>query len=69
MSKSLLLLLTLAMGAMLPIQAALNGKLMRTFGHPVMGATISFLTGTLILLIYAFSIRANFNPALIKETQ
>jgi transporter family-2 protein len=69
MSKTLLLLLTLAMGAILPIQAALNGKLMRTFGHPVMGATISFLTGTLILLIYAFSIRANFNPALIKETQ
>ena len=69
MSKSILLVLTLAMGAMLPIQAALNGKLMRTFGHPVIGATISFLTGTLILLIYAFSIRSSFNPALIKETQ
>jgi bacterial/archaeal transporter family-2 protein len=69
MSKSILLVLTLAMGAILPIQAALNGKLMRTFGHPVIGATISFLTGTLILLIYAFSIRSSFNPALIKETQ
>jgi bacterial/archaeal transporter family-2 protein len=69
MSKSILLVLTLAMGAILPIQAALNGKLMRTFGHPVVGATISFLTGTLILLIYAFSIRSSFNPALIKETQ
>jgi bacterial/archaeal transporter family-2 protein len=69
MSKSILLMLTLAMGAILPIQAALNGKLMRTFGHPVIGATISFLTGTLILLIYAFSIRSSFNPALIKETQ
>jgi transporter family-2 protein len=69
MSKTFLLLVTLAMGAMLPIQAALNGKLMRTFGHPVIGATISFLTGTLILLIYAFSIRSGFNTALIKETQ
>jgi transporter family-2 protein len=69
MSKSLLLLVTLAMGAILPIQAALNGKLMRTFGHPVIGATISFLTGTLVLLIYAFSIRSSFNPALIRETQ
>ncbi len=62
MSKTLLLLVTLIMGALLPIQAALNGKLMRTFGHPVIGATISFLTGTLILLIYAFSIRSSFNP-------
>jgi bacterial/archaeal transporter family-2 protein len=69
MSKTLLLLVTLAMGAILPIQAALNGKLMRTFGHPVIGATISFLTGTLILLIYAFSIKSSFNPVLIKETQ
>ena len=34
MSKTLLLLVTLVMGALLPIQAALNGKLMRTFGHP-----------------------------------
>jgi transporter family-2 protein len=69
MSKTLLLLATLIMGAILPIQAALNGKLMRTFGHLVIGATISFLMGTLILLIYAFSIRSSFNPALIRETQ
>jgi bacterial/archaeal transporter family-2 protein len=69
MSKTLLLLVTLIMGALLPIQAALNGKLMRTFGHPVIGATISFLTGTIILLLYAFSIRSSFNPSLIRETQ
>jgi bacterial/archaeal transporter family-2 protein len=68
MSKTLLLLVTLIMGALLPIQAALNGKLMRTFGHPVIGATISFLTGTIILLIYAFSIRSSFNTSLIRET-
>jgi uncharacterized membrane protein YdcZ (DUF606 family) len=39
------------MGSILPIQAALNGKLMRTFGHPIIGATISFLTGTIVLFI------------------
>jgi transporter family-2 protein len=69
MLKNLLLLLTLVMGAMLPIQAALNGKLMRTFGHPVIGATISFLTGTIALLIYAATIRAGFSLSLARETQ
>ena len=67
--KYLIILITLVMGSILPIQAALNGKLMRTFGHPVIGATISFLTGTIALFIYAFSVRANFQVSLIKETQ
>jgi bacterial/archaeal transporter family-2 protein len=67
--KNLIIIITLLMGAILPIQAALNGKLMRTFGHPVIGATISFLTGTIVLFIYAFTVKANFQPALIKETQ
>ena len=69
MLKNLLILFTLLMGAMLPIQAALNGKLMRTFGHPVIGATISFLTGTIALLIYAASIRAGVTLSLVRETQ
>jgi transporter family-2 protein len=69
MQKTFLMLLTLVMGAILPIQAALNGKLMRTFGHPVIGATISFLTGTIALLIYAFSIRAGFQVSMARETQ
>jgi bacterial/archaeal transporter family-2 protein len=69
MQKTFLMLLTLVMGAILPIQAALNGKLMRTFGHPVIGATISFLTGTIALLIYAFSIRAGFQASMARETQ
>lgn len=56
------------MGALLPIQAALNGKLMRTFGHPVIGATISFLTGTIALLVYAFSIQATVKLSLVRET-
>jgi bacterial/archaeal transporter family-2 protein len=67
--KYLVIIITLVMGSILPIQAALNGKLMRTFGHPVIGATISFLTGTIALFIYAFSVRANFQVSLIKETQ
>jgi transporter family-2 protein len=68
MQKSWLFFITLLMGALLPIQAALNGKLMRTFGHPVIGATISFLTGTIALLVYAFSIQANVKLSLVRET-
>jgi transporter family-2 protein len=67
--KYLTIMITLVLGSILPIQAALNGKLMRTFGHPVIGATISFFTGTVVLFIYAFSVRANFQTSLIKETQ
>jgi transporter family-2 protein len=69
MDKAWLMLVTLVLGSILPIQAALNGKLMRTFGHPVTGAFISFLTGTLILMIYAFSIRTDFKFSLIRETR
>ena len=67
--KYLIIIATLVMGSILPIQAALNGKLMRTFGHPTIGATISFLTGTIVLFIYAFAVRANFQVSLVKETQ
>ena len=67
--KYLIIIITLVMGSILPIQAALNGKLMRTFGHPIIGATISFLTGTIVLFIYAFAVKANFQTSLIKETQ
>ena len=67
--KYLIIIATLVMGSILPIQAALNGKLMRTFGHPIIGATISFLTGTIVLFIYAFAVRANFQISLVKETQ
>ena len=67
--KYLIILITLVMGTILPIQAALNGKLMRTFGHPVIGATISFLTGTIVLFLYAFTVKAHFQVSLIRETQ
>jgi transporter family-2 protein len=68
MPKSLLIVLTLLIGAVLPIQAALNGRLMRAFGQPVVGALISFATGTILLLLYAVYTRASFNPALAQQT-
>lgn len=69
MDKLFPAIITLLIGVTLPIQAAINGKLMRTFGHPIFGAVISFVIGTVILLGYMFAIRARFNFSLIRETE
>ncbi len=61
-------MISLAIGMILPIQAALNGKLMRTFGHPVIGAAISFLTGTLLLVLYAIPLHKHITLAAVRET-
>jgi transporter family-2 protein len=68
MTRAMLVVVALIIGGVLPIQAALNGKLMKTFGHPVLGAALSFLIGTLILVLYAFSLRLSFNSSLIRTT-
>lgn len=68
MNKSLLILIAMAIGALLPIQASLNGKLMRAFGHPIIGASISFLTGTVILLTYAATLHKDVSFAAVKQT-
>ena len=68
MNKMLLIFSAVALGIILPIQAALNGKMMRTFNHPILGAAISFATGTLFLLAYAFTLRKNITIEAIKET-
>jgi bacterial/archaeal transporter family-2 protein len=68
MNKTILALITIAIGATLPIQAALNGKLMRAFGHPVIGAAISFLTGTILLLTYASTLHKHVTLEAVKQT-
>lgn len=50
MLRSLLLLLGIVAGGMLPIQAALNTRLGQALGSPVMGALVSFGIGALSLL-------------------
>jgi len=45
-------LLALAAGAMMPTQAAINNKLAAAVDSPVVAAFISFLVGTVALLIY-----------------
>jgi bacterial/archaeal transporter family-2 protein len=49
--RLLFILMALALGAILPIQAAINSKLAKTAGSPVMAAFISFAVGTVALLV------------------
>ena len=44
--------MALALGAILPMQAAINARLAKTAGSPVMAAFISFAVGTLALMIF-----------------
>lgn len=48
----LLLLLAVVSGAVLPVQAALNAKMGKAVGDPVYAALISFVVGSLGLLLY-----------------
>lgn len=47
------LLLALAAGAMMPTQAAINNRMSTAVGSPILAAFISFLVGTIALLVYA----------------
>jgi transporter family-2 protein len=48
----LLVVLTVITGGILPIQAGLNSKLARASGSSVIAALISFLVGTVALVLY-----------------
>lgn len=50
--KLALILLAVVSGAVLPIQAALNGKMGRAVGDPIYAALISFIVGSIGLLGY-----------------
>jgi transporter family-2 protein len=54
MSKTYIyLLIALAAGAMMPTQAATNNKMATVVDSPILAALISFLVGTIALLVYA----------------
>lgn len=46
------ILLALAAGAMMPTQAGTNNKMAEVVGSPILSAFISFLVGTVALLVY-----------------
>jgi bacterial/archaeal transporter family-2 protein len=51
-SRLLFIVMALALGAVLPMQAAINARLAKTSGNPVMAAFISFAVGTIALMIF-----------------
>ena len=48
----LLILLTVVTGGILPVQAGINSNLSKVAGSPVIAALISFLVGTVALILY-----------------
>ena len=51
-SRLLFMAMALALGAILPMQAAINARLAKTAGNPVMAAFISFAVGTIALMLF-----------------
>jgi transporter family-2 protein len=52
--KYVLMVITFFVGAILPVQAILNTRLGKQTGGALMGALLSFLTGTICLLLLNF---------------
>jgi len=65
--KYILMFFTFITGAVIPVQAILNARLGKQTGGALMGALMSFLTGTIILLIVNFIVNGqamlNLKPA------
>jgi transporter family-2 protein len=55
----LFLLLAIAAGVLLPVQAGLNAQLRSAIGSPVVAAFISFLVGTAALAVTTLLLRAS----------
>ena len=53
----LLVLMALAVGIVLPMQAGINSQLRIWVGHPIQAALISFSVGTLVLITSAAALR------------
>ena len=51
-SRLLFIAMALALGAILPMQAAINSRLAKTAGSPVIAAFISFAVGTFALMMF-----------------
>ena len=51
-SRFLFIVIALLLGAVLPIQAAINTRLSKTVGTPVLAAFVSFAVGTIALFLY-----------------
>ena len=57
--KYLLMIATFFVGAIIPVQAILNTRLGKQTGGALMGALLSFLTGSICLLVLNFIVNGN----------
>lgn len=67
MDKILWIVLTFLSGAVLPIQAGLNAKLGKAAASPLYASLISFLVGTVGLVLYILLTRQTVSWAGLKE--
>jgi len=63
----LLLFLAFAAGMLLPVQSGINAELKNLVGNPFLAATIQFLVGTMVLLLFVVAIRTPL-PGVAKLT-
>ncbi len=61
MNRIIFLGITLFVGALLPIQAALNSKMGKATNNPIAAAFISFAVGTVALFLYLVITRQSLN--------
>lgn len=67
--KWIYLLLAVAAGAILPVQATMNAKMAKFAANPVLAALLSFLTGTIALILYALITQPNAGTQLMGARQ
>lgn len=61
MKFSILILVAIFAGILLPLQAVLNAKMGRTIGDPIYASLISFVIGSVVLLIYILIAKVNLS--------
>lgn len=67
MSHAWLIALTLLAGALMPLQAGINGQLARHTGNVMLASLISFMVGTLALLLIVLYQRATPAAGALRE--
>ena len=58
-TQLLLILLAITAGTVLPVQAALNGKMGKVVGDPIYAALISFIVGSVGLFFYLWATKTD----------
>jgi transporter family-2 protein len=67
--RIVLLLLAVIVGAILPIQATFNAKMAKFAASPVLAALLSFVVGTVALILYALFTQPNITAQLASTRQ